>query len=68
MKIDLTLLESLKRAADGSMLSSRISLKQQMSRKERQLKKRKKENKEFEDSLFSMGAHHRAAMFQKYWK
>ena len=38
MKIDLTLLESLKRAADGSMLSSRISLKQQMSRKERQLK------------------------------
>lgn len=68
MKIDFSLLESLKRATDGSIVFQKVSLKNQISRKERQLKNRQKKYSEWNKSLLSMGAHHRAQLLQKYWK
>lgn len=68
MKIDISLLESFKRATDGSMFFKKVSVKNQISRKERQLKNRQKKYSEWNKSLLSMGAHHRAQLLQKCWK
>lgn len=65
---EFKLLEDFSRTVSGAFISKTSSIKYQESRSSRQKRIRNKENKEFEDSLFSMGAHHRAQLLQKYWK
>lgn len=65
---EFKLIEDFSRAVSGAFVTKTSNIKCQETRSSRRKRIRDKENKEFEDSLFSMGAHHRAQLLQKYWK